>query len=231
MWVDVFPEQLRHGAIVAGVSLPCRYLLLPAPSTPSCKGVGSHSLMVSSLLAEASVRPSGAKATAVTISAWPARLARSWPVSASQSLIVVAPADARVSPSGAKATALTAVPAAWPLSVARSLPVSMSQSLIVLFPLPEARLRPSGAKATASIHAVWPLRVARTRPVSASQSLIVQFQLPEARMRPSGEKATDKGSWVKSWSAAFSLLTSRKKNPQVKSRNSIGHCRVSNSRL
>jgi hypothetical protein len=190
MWVDVFPEQLRHGAIVAGVSLPCRYLLLPAPSTPSCKGVGSHSLMVSSLLAEASVRPSGAKATA-----------------------------------------LTAVPAAWPLSVARSLPVSMSQSLIVLFPLPEARLRPSGAKATASIHAVWPLRVARTRPVSASQSLIVQFQLPEARMRPSGEKATDKGSWVKSWSAAFSLLTSRKKNPQVKSRNSIGHCRVSNSRL
>ena len=72
---------------------------------------------------------------------------------------------------------------------------SVSHSLMVSSTLAEARVLPSGEKATDSIASVCPFRVARSWPVSASHSLMVLSTLAEARVLPSGEKATEETSW------------------------------------
>src|SRR5277367_2600266 len=76
----------------------------------------SHSLTVLSLYADASVLPSGEKATAMTELEWPSSVCSTAPDPASHSLTVLSyDADASVLPSGEKATALTQ--AEWPSSV------------------------------------------------------------------------------------------------------------------
>ena len=55
----------------------------------------------------------------------------------------------------------------------------------------EARVLPSGAKATALTGSMCPLRVRTSRPASGSQSLTVRSSLAEASSLPSGAKATD----------------------------------------
>ena len=66
-----------------------------------------------------------------------------------------------------------------------------SHSLMVLSSLAEARVLPSGEKATESTASACPVRVARSWPVSTSHSLMVLSPLAEARVLPSGEKATE----------------------------------------
>src|SRR5262249_30457864 len=110
--------------------------------------------------AEASVLPSGEKATAVTSRGWAWRVLFSLAVSTSHSLTVLSkPAEASVLPSGLKPTPST--PAVGPPSVAFSGPPGTSQSLIVLSWLAEASVLPSGEKARNVTDSVWPLNGAR----------------------------------------------------------------------
>src|SRR4051812_12154507 len=67
----------------------------------------------------------------------------------------------------------------------------MSQILIVLSLLAEARVLPSGVKATERTQSWCPSRVAASCRVARSQSLTVLSALAEARIFPSGEKAND----------------------------------------
>src|SRR5947209_3817561 len=60
-----------------------------------------------------------------------------------------------------------------------------------LSPLPEARVLPSGLKATDDTPSVCPLRVACSLPVATSHNLIVLSLLADANVLPSGLKATD----------------------------------------
>src|SRR5262245_59470333 len=128
----------------------------------------------------------------------PLRVARSWPLSASHSLIVRSELpEASVFPFGLKATEETW--AVRPLSVARSWPLAASNNLISplkcnlgssqrLQALAEARVLPSGLKATEVTQSVCPLSVARSWPLAASHNLIVWSSLPEATVLPSGLK-------------------------------------------
>src|SRR5581483_7467654 len=72
--------------------------------------------------------------------------------------------------------------------------VCTSQSLTVLSsnPSPDARVWPSGEKATACTGPKCLSSVARSSPVTGSQSLITPSPPPDASNWPSGEKATDK---------------------------------------
>ena len=70
---------------------------------------GSHSRTVPSSPAEASRRPSGLNATAITAPVWPVRVACSAPVAGSHSRTVPSSlAEASSRPSGLNATAITA---------------------------------------------------------------------------------------------------------------------------
>ena len=62
---------------------------------------------------------------------------------------------------------------------------------------PEARVRPSGLKATPWTSPAWPLRVAMRARRWTSQRMTVSSMPPEARVRPSGLKAT--WSTVPTW--------------------------------
>src|SRR5262245_16894785 len=76
-----------------------------------------QTLTVRSKPAEASLLPSGAKATELTVLPCPNRVVLAWPLARSHTLIVrSSPAEARVLPSGEKATEDR--PSVWPLRVA-----------------------------------------------------------------------------------------------------------------
>ena len=125
----------------------------------------SQSLIVSSSLPEAIVRPSGEKATEAIMTACPCSVRSSRPLAASQSLIVLSPLpEAIVRPSGEKATETTV---SCPCSVRSSRPLAASQSLIVLSLLPEATVRPSGEKATKFTTPVCPCSVRSSRTLTA----------------------------------------------------------------
>ena len=168
----------------------------------------SHSLIVWSLLPEASVLPSGLNATDHTPPVCPLRVACSLPVATSHSLIVWSPLpEASVLPSGLYATEYTQL--VCPLRVACSLPVATSHSLIVSHSrghgLPSSGIRwrswrmiaPRGqGLAVRTVrhggHLVrCPWRVACSLPVATSHSLIVLSSLPEASVLPSGLYATE----------------------------------------
>ncbi len=72
----------------------------------------------------------------------------------------------------------------------RSFAVATSQRRTVRSSLTDARVLPSGAKATRGT-LPCPTSVAESFPVATSQSLIVLSQLPEASVLPSGEKTTE----------------------------------------
>jgi hypothetical protein len=63
--------------------------------------------------------------------------------------------------------------------------------LTALSLLPDARVRPSGLKATELIQRVCPVRIRSSQPVATSQSWTVPSAPPDARVRPSGLKATE----------------------------------------
>ena len=100
----------------------------------------SQSRTVASLDAEASVLPSGLKATQFTLLVWPVRMARVVFVATSQSRAVwSSPAVASHRPSGLKATERTRP--VWPSRLARRRWVGASQRMTLGFPgLPESRL-------------------------------------------------------------------------------------------
>src|SRR3989338_2984115 len=72
-----------------------------------------------------------------------------------------------------------------------AVPASTSQRIIVLSQLPDARVVPSGLKATDLTEEECPLSVFIAFPVSISQRIIFLSLLPDARILPSGLKATE----------------------------------------
>src|SRR5262249_9916167 len=145
--------------------------------------------------------PSGLKATEWIPEECPLRVRDSLPVETSHNLIVVSrqprsvtlskPQDplARVCPSEPKAMELMTLEEC-PLSARNAVPVETAQSLTVLSSLPQARIFPSGLKATELITSEYPLRVRNSVPVETSHSLTV-FSSLLARVFPSGLKATE----------------------------------------
>jgi hypothetical protein len=108
----------------------------------------SHSLMVPSHDADASVLPSGEKAAALTLLEWSPSVLSAAPDWLSHSLMALFhDADASVLPSGEKATAMTL--SEWPSSVLSAAPDRPSHSLAVLSSDAGASVVPSGEKATA----------------------------------------------------------------------------------
>src|SRR4051794_14878263 len=103
---------------------------------------------------EASVLPSGLKATDCIASPLPLRVARTLPVRTSHNLIASL-TSARVCPSGLYATDSTRPS---PLKLACSLPVVTSHSLIVPPSPPEATVCPSGLYTTDHTGPTCPLR-------------------------------------------------------------------------
>ena len=99
------------------------------------------------LLPEASHLPSGEKATALTVAAWPLRVINSCLLATSQSF--TDPSElpvASLTPSGENESDNTEP--AWPLSVVSSRPVSTSHNLTVLSSPPVAKVLLSGENVT-----------------------------------------------------------------------------------
>jgi hypothetical protein len=118
----------------------------------------SQSRTVLSYEADATVVPSGEKATDMTESLWPLRVCLWAPMAASQSRTVLSfEADATVVPSGEKATDMT--DSLWPSRVCLWAPVAASQSRTVLSSEADATVVPSGEKATDMTESLWPSRV------------------------------------------------------------------------
>src|SRR5262249_2384135 len=109
----------------------------------------SQRRMLPSTLPEASVLPSGGKATEVTTPLWPRRLPSPLApgVRPCSRTVLSKPAEARALPSGAKARAL--IGPLWTFAASRGLPPSGRQSVIVPSALAAARVLRSGEKATA----------------------------------------------------------------------------------
>ena len=139
--------------------------------------------MVRSPAPEAS-RPPGSTARAHTEPEWPSRVAWSWPLAGSQSLMVPSNAPEASRPPGSTARALTQ--SEWPSRVAWSWPLAGSQSLMVQSSAPEAS-RPPGSTARAFTVLPSPLRV-RSRASSAR------------RLAERGRGSPACWSWVMAWS-------------------------------
>ena len=143
-----------------------------------------HSLMVRSLLPEASILLFGLKATEVTQSMCPLRVVSSLPVVASHSLTVASLLpEASQLPSRLKATEDTE--SACPLRLARSLPVRTSQSLILWSRLPDARVSLSGLKATDNSWSPCSVRVACSLGSCAGRGGSSPNQATHGHTRPS----------------------------------------------
>ena len=150
---------------------------------------GSQIRTVPSPLAVASQLPSGAIATAHTVSVWPVRVWRWVPVAGSQIRTVPSPA-AGGQPGAVRgdrhrthAVGVAGEGVAW-------VPVAGSQIRTVPSQLAVASQVPSGAIATACTLPVWPVRVWRWVPVAGSQIRTVPSSLPVASQVPSGAIAT-----------------------------------------
>ena len=118
----------------------------------------SQSLMVLSVLPEASVCPSGENATDLMRLRSLASVRSGWPLETSQSLMVSSQLpENSIRPSGENARDETFP--VWPVSVRSSWPLATSQSLMVLSKLPEASVRPSGRNATEATSLIWPVNV------------------------------------------------------------------------
>ena len=132
-----------------------------------------------------SSEPTGDQATASTQSAWPARVVKSSPLLAFQTLIsfIEAPTTIRCA-SGAQAIDQTEVAL---LRFARSPPESGSQTFTVRSEEPEASPPPDQAKDVTQVE--WPLSVVFSAQ-SDPQILTVASLDPEARRSPLGDQAT-----------------------------------------
>ena len=170
-----------------------------APSSQSAQPGNSYSQSSSqsrsvlSSLPERQKRPSGLKATEVTVSVCPSNVRTHWPVEASQSRSVLSPsseasrkAEAAVRAEG-HGVHLAGMPLERPHALARR-NVPEAERLVML---PERQKRPSGLKATELTMPVCPSNVRTHWPVEASQSRSVLSLLPERQKRPSGLNATE----------------------------------------
>src|SRR5262249_35298001 len=160
-----------------------------ATFVPAGMPVRSHTFTVSSLLALASVLPSGENRTQKTRSLCPSMTARCWYVCASYSRTAPLRLPVAISrPSALKLTARTCAGCGcW--IVAFSLPVAVSHSFTVPSALAEASVLPSGAKAHVQMMLAWPVNVMRRLPVSASHSLSCRSRPAVATVFSSGENA------------------------------------------
>ncbi len=146
-------------------------VILSSPALVSTSQSGT----VWSSEAEASLFPSGEKATTTSQPEWPSSVLRDAPITASESRTVqLSEAEASCLPSGENVTALTQ--SEWPSSLPRDAPVAASQSRTMSSQEAEASCLPLGEKSTATAQNEWCSKFPVTLPSPRSRAGTFDYQ-------------------------------------------------------